>query len=277
MKICVVGDIMIDRYVECKSNRISPEAPVPVVIEEKRFNILGGAGNVYNNLINLGVDTLLCGVVGYDDESIIVKRQLKSRSGIITKNIPTTIKKRIIANGQQVLRIDKEEKAKLDAWEIGHIIKTISNFKPDAIIVSDYNKGVVSRELIDKIKEIDCLLIADPKTNFSLFNGFDTITPNEKEYNDNKYDVNTESILITCGSKGMTLIEGEEKYDINVSSKDVYDVTGAGDTVISVYTYFRLLGHTRRDSAILANRAAGVVVSKKGTTSITLKDIENYV
>jgi len=273
MKVAVIGDIMIDRYVYGKSDRVSPEAPVPVVLEGETKDVLGGAGNVYNNLIGLGVDVLLCGAVGnfedFENTNLIV------RNGIFEKGI-TTIKKRIIANGQQVLRIDREEKCWLSADDINYILHSIADFSPDAIIVSDYNKGVVSRRLVDKLKVFSGLKIADPKVDLDMFAGFDTITPNEKEWNNHSGRMTTDAVLLTCGSKGMKLITDDSR-DIKTVAKSVYDVTGAGDTVIATYTYFRLLGYSRYDSANFANIAAGIVVSKAGTSFIQLEDLNEYI
>lgn len=279
MRIAIVGDIMIDRYVYGTSDRVSPEAPVPVVLEGDTKDVLGGAGNVYSNLIGLGVNTLLCGVIGNDLDGLIsISDMVENIDGLITKNVHTIIKKRIIANGQQVLRIDKEEKYSLDDNDIDHILLNISEFKPDAIIISDYNKGVVTSKLVNSLRKLfDCLFVADPKVDLSLYDGFDIITPNEKEYNNYHGDIGSNSILLTCGSKGMILISNGEKSEIKTTARSVYDVTGAGDTVIATYTYFRLLGYSEYDSANFANIAAGIVVSRAGTSSITLADLQEYI
>lgn len=274
MKIAVVGDIMIDRYIYGSSDRVSPEAPVPVVLEKEYRDVLGGAGNVYNNLKGLGVDTLLCGVIGeFEDLGDLLYIQ----DGIIEKGI-TTMKKRIIANGQQVLRVDKEERCFLDNGDIDYIISALSEFNPDGIIVSDYNKGVVSRHLVEMIKQFDCFLAADPKVDLGMFEGFNVITPNEKEVKNFDGRNTPESMLLTCGSKGMKLIATDGKtYDIKTTAKSVYDVTGAGDTVISAYTYFRLKGYSEFEAANFANIAAGIVVSKAGTSFIHLDDMNEYM
>lgn len=274
MKIAVIGDIMIDRYVYGTSDRVSPEAPVPVVLEGETKDVLGGAGNVYNNLIGLGVDTLLCGAVGdFDDLENI---DIEIKDGILEKGI-TTIKKRIIANGQQVLRIDREQRCPLDDGEIDYIISAIADFNPDAIIVSDYNKGVVSRELVMELQQFDCFLAADPKVDLAIYEGFNVITPNEKEIKNFDGRGMPEAILLTCGSKGMKLITDGQSYDIKTTAKSVYDVTGAGDTVIATYTYFSLLGYSKYASANFANIAAGIVVSKAGTSFIQLEDLNEYI
>jgi rfaE bifunctional protein kinase chain/domain len=273
MKVAVIGDIMIDRYIYGKSERVSPEAPVPVVLEDEYVDVLGGAGNVYNNLKGLGVDTLLCGVVG-DFEDI--GDLLWVKNGLIEKGI-TTYKKRIIANGQQVLRIDKEEKCHLDNSDIDEILHAIAEFNPDAIIVSDYNKGVVSRKLVNMLKQFDCLKVGDPKVDFEMFDDFDCITPNEKEFNNCNGNITAKAVLLTLGSKGMKLLEEGMEYEIKTTAKSVSDVTGAGDTVIATYTYFRLLGYSRYKAANFANIAAGIVVSRAGTSFIHLEDMNEYI
>jgi rfaE bifunctional protein kinase chain/domain len=276
MKIAVIGDIMIDRYIYGTSNRISPEAPVPVVLEKEIKDVLGGAGNVYNNLKGLGVDVLLCGVVGdFEDLGDL----LPIKNGLIEKGI-TTYKKRIIVNEQQILRIDKEEKHNLDDSDIDEIINSVNEFNPDAIIISDYNKGVVTKKLIHKVKQFDCLKIGDPKVNIDIFAGFDTITPNEKEWKNHNGKMTTDAVLLTLGSKGMILYEDDEhemEYEIKTTAKSVYDVTGAGDTVIATYTYFRILRYSRYAAANFANIAAGIVVGKAGTSFIRLEDMNEYI
>lgn len=282
IRIAVIGDLMLDSYVAGASERISPEAPVPVVLHEKTTNVLGGAGNVYRNLVGLGVNSILIGVVGDDEAGNFIKEQ-STRSSILTldpSQYSTTIKRRIVSGRQQIVRVDNESsKQPIRSNIILFVQEILSNFKPDAIIFSDYNKGFITYPLVEfvKIAMRGVLLVADPKQNLSMYDGFDTITPNKKEYDSCIVKPNVENTLVTLGSDGMKLITKDDEFEIPTIAKQVYDVTGAGDTVTAAYTYLRCKGMEPLASARFANAAAGVVVSKFGTSAITYDEIEHII
>lgn len=300
IKIFVIGDIIVDNYIFGKVKRISPEAPVPVVEVTKENITLGGAANVLKNIVSLGGYATLCGVIGDDLYGEIVKKLLcdlaSPTEGVFTdKTRPTTIKTRIIAHNQQVVRVDKEEIKKvskeLENQFIYFFEKNLSNY--DIIIVSDYNKGVITKSLMESLTSIANnklkKIIVDPKVpNFLLYQGVEIITPNKDEaekisgisletdldileaatYIKNKIKCN--SVLITRGEEGMSLIENDNKVThIPTVAKEVYDVTGAGDTAIATLSLALASGASKIESAKLANFSAGIVVGKIGTATVT--------
>lgn len=273
MKIAVIGDIIVDKYIIGSCERVSPEAPVPIIQEEQEKFVLGGAANVFANLIDLRADTLLIGAVGFDGAGDFVRLTTGSE-GVLQRNIQTTIKTRIVSGNQHIVRVDNEENYWFDQDDGVETLRLLDDFKPDAIIVSDYGKGFVNHDLIKLIRHHNCLLVADPKDSLFLFDGFDTVTPNEKEYKTNPM---VDNILVTLGSKGMKLITTDKEYEIPSVAREVYDVTGAGDTVVAVYTYFRCKGLGPLASARYANAAAGIVVGKFGTSTISISEIKDVI
>lgn len=276
--IVVIGDIMLDQYLRGPVKGISPEAPIPIVEHEKTVNALGGAGNVYVNLLGLGADAYLIGAIGEDAAGAIIKKKVGKRPALLVENKEnwTTLKTRIVSGGQHLVRIDREKTCALSAFAYTKMIECIYALNPEAIIVSDYGKGVVTADLCNKLRELNCLLIADPKDNLMLFDRFDTITPNESESRSGKMP-DVDHILITLGSKGMKLIsqQGREKV-ISSFAKQVFDVTGAGDTVVATYTYFRTKKIPPHEAAVLANVAAGIVVGRVGTSPIRKSDLLSF-
>ncbi len=321
-KILVIGDLILDQYIRGNVSRISPEAPVPVLLQEGTpFYTLGGAANVANNLSALSVKTALCGYVGADGEGRRLLSELKKRkintSGIfVSKRIPTSLKTRIIAQHQQVVRVDREQILKRSPSEIleklkAFLTKDIKNF--DAVIISDYGKGLITPELISTIMEQTVkhkkILCVDPKVeHFSYYRGVTAITPNKKETEnairnirvtqnvgrrfpvkmdrletENDIDkagqallrfLQLEAILITLGEHGMRLFEkGRKPISIHTRAQEVFDVTGAGDTVIATFTLSLACGARKKEAAELANIAAGVVVGKMGAVPITLSEL----
>ena len=273
-KIAVIGDIMLDEYVWGEVTRISPEAPVPVVRMLRKSTTLGGAGNVANNIISLGGQAYLYGVVGYDvNGDQIIKM---APAGLIIKDSsrPTTIKTRIIAHSQHVARVDFEETVPLNEEIVAHIISALRQEDFKAIIVADYGKGVITPRLMFDIfrfaRSKDIIVAIDPVTkNYELYNGATIITPNLSEFMPNlkeKCDI----LLLTKGAEGITLITREGSIDIPTVAKKVYDVSGAGDTVIATFVLSFISGMPIKEAAILANLAAGLVVEEVGTTTITL-------
>ncbi len=302
--VLVVGDIMLDQFVWGEVKRISPEAPVPVVEVEKESFLLGGAANVAHNLESLSSRPFLAGMTG---EDIFGERLLGlCRNGDIDTSCiirqggrPTTLKTRIIARGQQVVRVDREEREKLGKEVVPLIVSGIARVLDDihGIIVSDYNKGIVCEEvmnfLIKSSKKRGIPLLIDPKpSNSRFYQGADTITPNQKEASEMagidiqgnrdiercaeriSSDLDIDTILITRGSEGMDLWQrGKGLFSIPTMAREVFDVTGAGDTVISTLILGLIAGLGPCESAYLSNLAAGIVVGKVGTATVTRSEL----
>uniref|UniRef100_A0A6M3KT89 Putative carbohydrate kinase n=1 Tax=viral metagenome TaxID=1070528 RepID=A0A6M3KT89_9ZZZZ len=292
--IMVIGDIMIDNYVWGRVERISPEAPVPVVRVTNRTRTLGGAGNVINNLYSIGIKPVVCAVVGNDSFGSNIIFTLESMSVdidniIVDKKRPTTVKTRIISGNQHIIRIDEESiEIVPDKEIISFIQKNIDNV--DAIIISDYGKGMISDKVTNEIRKLkgNKFVAVDPKKeNYNCYRYFDIVTPNEKELSEyhnrilDKDDIKStgwgmmlelqlDNLLVTLGKDGMLLFEGDKKKTTHIPTvaKEVYDVTGAGDTVISVLTACMATGMDLESSARFANECAGIVVSEIGTTVI---------
>lgn len=307
-RIIVVGDIMLDRYWWGSVDRISPEAPVPIVRLEEKSLVAGGAANVAANLAGLGCKPFLVGVMGDDEEGSQLESIL-SASGINDHYIiplagrKTTIKTRIVAHSQHVVRIDQETvepiPIEIDDQILSRLSAVIEDY--DAVIVSDYAKGLLSDHLlkgiIDLSQDKKKLLVVDPKgKDFTKYSGASVITPNKREAAEacslvpmttdvvaksgdllvNKIAVT--ALLITEGEQGMTLFQhGTQPFHLDSWAHDVFDVTGAGDTVIATFTATAAAGCGFGEAAKFANAAAGYVVGKVGTTRITSKDLEIFL
>lgn len=308
-RILVVGDIILDRYIFGKVSRISPEAPVPVVEVMQESYRLGGAMNVANNIVSLGGQATIVGFIGKDYESELLIAQCNkagiSTSGVIRTSRPTTVKTRIIAHTQQVVRVDREETSPFSKGNYQKLYDIFdkSALDYDAVIVSDYKKGVVTRDVIKKIISAfkDNIISVDPKIgNFHCYKGVTVVTPNKKEASrgsgveivDEKTlikagrilleKLKTKAVLITRGGEGMSLFyknsTGKQEtviHHIKSVAKKVYDVTGAGDTVISVLTLAYAAGASLDESAVIANCAAGIVVEELGTSTVTIELLES--
>lgn len=293
-KIAVVGDIILDKYLWGEVERISPEAPVPVVEIKRETANLGGAANVSWNLSALGVKTFLIGVVGQDENSKVIETILEEKSIysrlVYDKNRPTTEKTRVIAVSQQLLRIDRESKEKLAQEVENKLIDQIEKVADlvEGFVVSDYGKGVVSSKVMNVCLRTGKPIFVDPKPrNYFLYKNITIMTPNKKEaYECAKLstdycvedvgkkimkELNLNQLLITLGAEGMALFEGEKITKIPAKARKVFDVTGAGDTVISVLAASKLSGGSWIESATLANYAAGYVVGEIGTAVVTPK------
>jgi len=300
--ILVIGDLMIDHYLFGKVERISPEAPVQVVEVEREKMLLGGAGNVINNLLALGVKVSVASVIGDDENGEWIKDRLKSKdidlSFLIAQADRHTSKKtRVISSNQQIVRFDKESKDDISKDSEEQLLTSVSH-KYDLILLSDYAKGVLTNSLTKKIityaniKNIPVFI--DPKgSDYSKYSGAALITPNKKEAElatgikiiddetlqkagvelKQKYDLN--SVIITLSEKGMAIFE-DEMTKIPTVAKEVYDVTGAGDTVLSALGYAVSKGESLKEAAKFANYAAGVVVGKVGSATATISEIEEY-
>ena len=287
IKVLVIGDFMIDHYIIGTSNRVSPEAPVPVVLPQKEYSIPGGAGNVAMNLRSIGANVSCSGVVGDDLWgkkllSLLNDKGINTDGINIIKNHPTTLKKRIYSDGKQVVRLDTE-----DIKEFPTFIDNITNY--DICILSDYNKGIIKNAKFDSN-----LIIVDPKKeDFSVYKNANIITPNLNELS-KATDVNIsddKSIVDACkklieeynfnyivakkGDRGMTIV-GRNNHVKHIHAKKVTnpDVTGAGDTVIAVLSVVFAQTQDIELSAKIANNAAGSVVEKSGTACVNIEDLE---
>jgi D-beta-D-heptose 7-phosphate kinase/D-beta-D-heptose 1-phosphate adenosyltransferase len=301
--ILVVGDLMIDHYLWGKCERISPEAPVQVVEIERETSVLGGAGNVINNLLSLGANVSVLSVIGKDENGRELLNMLEEK-GVDTSLIvrqasrKTSKKSRVIAVHQQILRYDKESKEDISKSSEDKLLERFSevvcNF--DAILLSDYGKGVLSNSLTKKIIEIskDKLILVDPKgEDYSKYKGSTLITPNKKEASlATKIDIvdekslkeageilkeslNLKYAIITLSEDGMAIF-GDELLKIPTVAREVYDVTGAGDTVLASFGYALSAGLDIKSSALFATSAAAVVVGKLGSATVTLDEIDMY-
>ena len=307
-KVVVVGDILMDEYVWGDVSRISPEAPVPVVEVKRETKMLGGAANVVNNIASLGGTPILCGVIG-DDKTGREIVDTMNQQGLRTDGIireqgrPTSIKTRVVAHNQQVVRFDREERKCLEDESIKRILDFIRQMKGDyeAIIVADYGKGVISSKLMEGLRKLlsdsGILIAVDPKIgNFEFYHGVDVITPNHHEAaafcrmeivdeeslvqagRHMLNELNCRSVLITQGKDGMTLFErnGEISHIPTVARK-VFDVTGAGDTVISALCLGLASGMDLRSAAMIANIAAGIVVGEVGTSTVGVEELKKAI
>ena len=307
-RILVVGDVIMDEFLWGRVERISPEAPVPVVQVEEESLVLGGAGNVINNIISLGGQALLCGVIGNDAMGRELGHMLQEMNSpthglVVEDRRPTTIKTRIVAHSQQVVRVDREESEPVTETSIKKIIAVIKKQigSIDAIVVSDYGKGVVARSLMDGIRSLlqgsQTILAVDPTVrNLALYKDVTLITPNNYEaqqmsgihIEDDQSvrqvgahlleELGCQMVLITQGGKGMTLFEGNgETTQIPTVARKVFDVSGAGDTVIAAFTLAVASGLTPSEAALLSNLAAGIVVGEVGTAAVAASRLKEML
>jgi D-beta-D-heptose 7-phosphate kinase/D-beta-D-heptose 1-phosphate adenosyltransferase len=310
-RILVVGDVMLDQFIWGSVSRISPEAPVPVVEFSRESFMPGGAANVARNLVALETPAELLGVIGRDDAADkllkLLGQQTIGCSGLVRNRARhTSIKTRIVAHQQQVVRIDRETRGALDARTTREMLAAFKAKLPgaDAVIVGDYGKGVVTQPLLDEIKYLcrarGVWLSLDPKPVHQLnLNGLSLITPNRKEAfeladlpDETKCENPLEDqslamvaerllkelrpavLLITLGELGMLLCQrGQPPFHIPTIAQEVFDVSGAGDTVIAVFTLAIAAGASPFEAAILSNHAAGIVVGKVGTATTTSPEL----
>jgi D-beta-D-heptose 7-phosphate kinase/D-beta-D-heptose 1-phosphate adenosyltransferase len=304
-KILVIGDIILDEYIFGKVSRISPEAPVPVVEVQSCNYLPGGAAYVATHINNLGGNVYLTGIIGDDKYGDEICKSLQngniSIDGLIKDfERPTILKTRVIAQHQQVVRIDYEKKSHITKGIMERILNYVNNVikEIEVVVISDYGKGVVIPSLIKKVIKLahrfSKPIIVDPKPTYCLlYKGVTVITPNTAEAGASVGKVisnekilikvgkellkrlNAKCVLITRGEDGMSLFEkGKEVVHIPTYAKEVYDVTGAGDTVVSILALSLAGGASIIDSAYLANIAAGIVVGKLGTAKVTLEEIK---
>jgi rfaE bifunctional protein kinase chain/domain len=306
VKILVVGDVMLDKYLWGDVKRISPEAPVPVVNLKQTSYIAGGAANVAANIAGLGARPFLVGVVGDDAEGCMLPEVLAGTNVstdhlVKLSNRQTTVKTRVIAHNQQILRIDRETTLELSEDDLEIVWQKIESLLSviSIIVVSDYNKGFLSGKLLSRLitqaKAKGISVLIDPKgRDYNKYRGATVITPNKFEAADicrldgfgekeilqagneliSKLEVS--ALLITRGEEGMTLFEeGKMPVHLEAQARHVYDVTGAGDTVIASLAVALGAGESFAEAAELANTAAGLVVSEVGTTAVNIETLKN--
>ena len=316
-RVLVIGDIMADHFIWGAVSRISPEAPVPVVEVKKESFMLGGCANVFNNIAAMGGQVALAGVIGADDTGRrllgdLTNRGMETKGIIVEGDRPTTLKTRIVAHGQQVVRFDREDRRMINEATISAIVSYVESLRDElgALVISDYNKGVVVRPLLDQVRKaiagraiVTCV---DPKQrDFSLYDGFDIITPNHheaglaaaEEMTDAVAHIrvgeklikenNFQALLMTRGEAGMSLFEktGSDARknlplrhtEFPTQAREVFDVTGAGDTVIGVLALCLAAGASFGEAAYLANHAAGIVVGKAGTATVSADELKRVL
>ena len=311
LRILVIGDVMLDAYVMGKVNRISPEAPVPIVSLENEDARIGGAGNVALNLLALGAKPIICGVIG-EDFSGDKLLNLFEKNGISTDGLvksmarKTTVKTRVISNKQQLLRIDSESTFPLlesEEIKLNNTIQNIINQGVDGIIFEDYNKGVLTDSVIQNTikiaKEKDIPTAVDPKKeNFLSYKGVSLFKPNLKElkeglnlnfdFNSNKdlfekgievleEKLQNEISFVTLSENGVFIKNQTEKYYVPAHMRSISDVSGAGDTVIAVATLCLISGASTKQIAEISNLAGGLVCEKSGVVSISKNDLFSEV
>lgn len=303
-KIVVLGDVMLDEFVWGDVTRISPEAPVPVVDVRRESIHLGGAANVLANLIALGASGSVVGVIGNDDAGKRLRNGLRELGDEANDNLivdelrPSTIKTRIIAHSQLVVRADRESRTPVNSQIEEQIVGRLKEalHEADAFVVSDYDKGVVTQRILAEIlpfayERVPVLI--DPKLrNFNFYRPATLVTPNHHEalrmsdsedHSDDgsrhaattiRNKLGCDAVLITRGDRGMMLLEGDgEPVYVNTAAREVYDVTGAGDTVIAALAAALATGASMLEAAALANHAAGIVVGKVGTATATADEL----
>jgi rfaE bifunctional protein kinase chain/domain len=293
VNVLIIGDLMLDRYLIGDNSRMSPEAPVPVIKKEDTKDVLGGAANVAKNIVELGANAEIIGVIGNEEEGNALKKLadkagIKTDAIIIDNNRPTTVKNRIVTKSfQQLLRIDSEYTESITPADEEKIINTINEKAKDVsiIVLSDYAKGVITKNIVEAAKQTGKKVLVDPKpSNAELFKGVEIITPNLKESQEIvKSDGAPEEIgkklaeqleckvLMTMGAEGMMLISDKVEH-IPIEAKEIFDVTGAGDTVIAVLSVALASGLNELESAKIANKAAGIVIGKRRVNEINLKE-----
>lgn len=299
VRILVIGDLIMDHFIWGKVKRISPEAPVPVVEVSSESLMLGGSANVVNNICSLGGRALVTGVIGPDEDGKKLIKELKARGipadGIVVDaHRPTTIKTRVIAHSQQVVRFDREKKDGVEPASADKVLAYIKKAvkSADLVVISDYAKGLITESLVGQTvaicKRAGKPVAVDPKVeHFGYYKGVTIVTPNNLEASlasgieitDDRSllragevlfnTLGCDALLVTRGEHGMSLFEPGADTHIPTVAKEVFDVSGAGDTVIGTLALALAAGASFREAAVLANFAAGVVVGKVGTATLT--------
>jgi len=310
-RILVIGDFILDQFVWGSVHRISPEAPVPVVNVQRESYVPGGSLNVANNIRTLGGTVYPCGVVGRDLAGRMLLKAMRREGieigGIIyDRSRPTSVKTRVIAHSQQVVRFDREKEGEISREDCQKILRFVRQMisSIDVVVIEDYGKGVVQpallKEVLQLAKRWKKPVLVDPKEkHFSYYQGATALTPNRKEaytayengHRTNHHDpsleevghgllkqLKSQALLITLGEDGMALFEKNGKMThIPTTAREVYDVSGAGDTVIAVFSLALAAGAKMREAAMISNLAAGIVVGKIGTATVSRQELEETV
>ena len=299
-KILVIGDVMLDRYWMGQVNRISPEAPVPILDVNDAVDKPGGAANVAKNLSDFGMDVTLVGLTGNDEASeklsqLLSKTNIKYKP-IIDPKVRTTMKLRVIDKNQQLMRIDHEDKnlSNLVLKSLKDIESSMNLF--DGIIISDYDKGMIKpiiKKILSKANKLGIQSFIDPKgKDFSFYKNAFLLKPNQKEFEDIvgicptkkslvdkgeklRKKLSLKYLLLTQGKKGMILFEENKVTSHIAHQQDVFDVTGAGDTVISILATYVISGKSIATAVKMSNIAAGLSIKKLGSTSVSQKELNN--
>ncbi len=297
-KILVIGDLILDHYIWGRVDRISPEAPVPIVEVSRESSHLGGAANVARNIVSLGGEASVIGIIGLDRAGERLVSMLETEGipcgGIFETGRPTTIKTRVIAHNQQVVRFDREDSSYVEGKVfkgIGdYVVSVLGGF--DAVVISDYKKGMITGELVELIaryaQKRHLFVAVDPKVgHFDFYRGVSLITPNLTEASRGSgiditddstlrkagrkllRDLRLDAVLVTRGEDGMSLFMRDRAVHIPTVAQKVFDVTGAGDTVIAAFTLAHAAGASMEEAAEISNHAAGVVVGEVGTAVAT--------
>lgn len=303
-KILVIGDIILDEYIEGTVTRISPEAPIPILDKKQTYYRLGGATNVAKNLKSLGANVWIIGRIGEDNGGEIIKKLLVDEGINIdllvhSPEVPTIVKTRFICDNHTLLRVDYEDKRSLGIEFTNTLIEDFERHVKyfDAIIISDYRKGMVNskwvKHLCEMNKAYDKIITVDTHAkSLESFRGVTCVTPNRKELEEMVYpqrvpDVENailaaqdlikqydlKSMLVTLSEQGLVSVTSDHAEHVPVACKDIVDVTGAGDTVIAVYTLALAAGYSPVQAARIANKAAGIVITKMGTATVTLEEL----
>lgn len=309
LNIMVIGDVMVDSYIWGKVDRISPEAPVPIVDIHKNEDRLGGAANVARNIHSLGATPILCSVIGDDYESKIVldlltDEDISVQGMVMSKERKTTVKQRVLSGSQQLLRVDKEDRYSLSAKEKKELISRIEGVLPqvDAIIFEDYDKGVIDPEIIglvtEKANSLEIPVVVDPKkNNFHHYKNVTLFKPNLKEMREglggaistddldnlskdlSKFlrKMTIEGVLLTLSEKGVYIHYKNEQHYVPAHVRDIADVSGAGDTVVSVAAICLALGLPPKVIAEMANLAGGIVCEYAGVVPVRKEQLMEEV
>jgi D-beta-D-heptose 7-phosphate kinase/D-beta-D-heptose 1-phosphate adenosyltransferase len=300
-RVAVVGDAMLDVYLRGEVERISPEAPVPVVHVHDRRYALGGAGNVAQNVRAVGATCDLVATIGDDFGGRQICAMLGSMSAslgsLVTVDRPTTTKTRVVARSQQVVRVDEEDDADLEGDDVHRVLFAVRNAvaEADALVLEDYNKGVLVPQVIDAAMQAartkDIPIVVDPKyRNFFLYRGATIFKPNRRELDaamgaDVDVDhpdaliatlnrLEAENLLLTLGDRGMVLVSSDGAFKrVPTMAREVYDVVGAGDTVTAYLALILAAGGSPAEAAVIANFAAGVEVGKPGAATVSAEEV----
>ena len=307
--IVVLGDVMLDEFIWGSVTRISPEAPVPVVDIQRESTHLGGAANVLANLVALGARGCVVGIIGKDFAGEKIQKSLREQSPVQTDEMlvgvdarPTTIKTRIIAHNQMVVRADREQRTPVNGDTESRIIQAAKRAiqAAGALVISDYDKGVITPRILSEILPAAYArmpVLIDPKMrNFNAYRPATLVTPNhyealrmsnlEEDSEDGllsaartiRASLGCDGVLITRGDRGIMLVEGNgAPVFVQTAAREVYDVTGAGDTVIATLAAALGAGASMTEAAVLANHAAGIVVGKLGTATATAEEVLNSI